>query len=160
MNMPEINIQSKEFLEDIKISFNNFLLKNEPQEINTIWQNLHHAKQECWFEKDFYIYWLAKFINTPNAQGTSILCLPVITKDLCGLNEKDLGDFLMPRIDFIIGLSEYNKALDIINFALQGFAVFEKAWLINKLDQMNIEDKTSFIKNNNENDAIFFNSTL
>jgi hypothetical protein len=158
--MSEIQIHRKEFLEDIKASFNQFLLKNEPQEINTVWQNLHHAKHEGWFEKEFYIYWLVKCINTPNGQGACVLCLPAITNNVCGLNEKDLGDFLMPRIDFIAGLGEYSKALDIINFALQGSAVFEKAWLINKLDYMNIEDKTSFIKNNNQNEAIFFNRSL
>lgn len=160
MDRLEIKIQRKEFLEDIKIYFDKFLLKNEPQELHIIWQNLHHAKQEDWFEKEFYIYWLAKCINTPNAQGACILCLPIITKNICGFSESELGDFLMPRIDFIIAINEFEKALDIINFALQGNTVFEKAWLTNQLDKMNIEDKMPFIKINNKNEVIFLNSSL
>jgi hypothetical protein len=160
MDMPRMKIQQEQILEDIKISFDNFLLKNDPQEINRIWKNLHHARIEGWFDKEFYIYWLAKCLNTPDAKGACILCLSAITRDICGLSEKDLGNFLMPRIDFIINLNEHDKALDVIHFALQGSAVFEKAWLINKLNQINIEDKTNFIRINNQNEAIFFNSSL
>ena len=160
METSQLTIAKKEFIEDLKHSFNLFLLENNPQEINRIWQNLHHAKQEGWFEPEFYIYWLVKCINTPNAQGACILCLSAITKNICGFDVKQLGDFLTPRIDFIINLGEYDKAIDIINFSLQGLAVYEKAWLINKLDLMNIEDKTSFLKINNKNEAILFNSSL
>ncbi len=160
MELYQLTLAQKELIEDLKQSFNLFLMENNPQEINRIWQNLHHAKQEGWFESQFYTYWLVKCINTPNAQGACILCLNTITKNICGFDEKELGDFLMPRVNFIINLGEHDKAIDIINFSLQGSAVYEKAWLINKLEQMNIYDKTHFLKINNQNEAIFFNSSL
>jgi hypothetical protein len=160
MELLQNRIAQTELIEDLKISFNQFLNKNDPKEINIIWQNLHHAKQSGWFDNDFYIYWLVKCINTPDAQGVYVLCLPSITKDVCGLNERELGDFLMPRINFVLSLNDFSKAISMINFALQGSAIFEKSWLINKLNYIGLEDKVNLLKINAENEAIFLNYSL
>lgn len=147
-------------IEDIKRSFHDFIVKGNPKEINTVWQILHHAKQEEWFDEEYFRYWLIKCINTLDAQGAYVLCLPAITNKICGLNPRKLGCFLTPRIDFIVAINEFPKALNIINYATQGSAVFEKAWLVNMLEHIGVEDKLYLLQINSKNEAIDLNNSL
>lgn len=163
MNFYEENIIKQEILNDINTSFKSFLVKSEPKEINAIWANLSYASNKGWFNKDLYEYWLTKFLNLPHNEASYILGITAITEDVCGFDQKELGEYLATKIDFYYELNDFGRIINWVNCAHQGNAFFEKAWLRNILDKILDKvsiDKTNIIETNNMNEALYLNIKL
>jgi hypothetical protein len=86
--------------------------------------------------------------------------VPSAINSIFGMNEKETGDFLSKKIDFLISINEFERVINWITLALQGNVVFEKAWLINIINYIGIDEQDKTIEENNRNEAFFLNKQL
>lgn len=153
-------VLEEQILNDLNYSFGKFLATNEPKELNTLLQILFHAQTKKLYNFDFYEYWLNKLLSLSFNQGSYILCVPSAINSIFGMNEKETGDFLSKKIDFLISINEFERVINWITLALQGNVVFEKAWLINIINYIGLDEQEKIIEENNRNEAFFLNKKL
>lgn len=153
-------IIEKEILKDLAYSFEKFIEKNEPKELNTLLQILFHSKAKKMFNFDFYEYWLNKLLSLSFNQGSYILCVPSVINQVFEMNEKELGNFLSKKIDFLIAINDFERVVNWLTLSLQGNVIYEKSWLINIITYIGIEDSEKLIEENNRNEAFFLNKVL
>ncbi|NCQ51818.1 hypothetical protein GW796_07985 [archaeon] len=160
--MKRINytLEQELLVKDIVESFDIFTKVGEPRNLNFIWQNLFHAKEKKWFTNDYYEYWLVRCISATFNQTSFILCQQAITKKICGFSEESLAVFLIPRIDFLISVNDFERAISWLSYSLEGGNFFEISWIKNLLKQLNIENSSSLIELNSKNYAIYLNKSI
>ncbi len=150
----------KFFIDEITKSFLDFVENGKIQKANYVWKMLFYAKQQNWHNKDFFRYWLNKFVALEDNKGTFILGFSYITYNICEFNEKTLGEYVSSNISFFVKLNELEEAMSAMNYALQGAAFFDKSWIDTFLSELNIENKQDYLEINNKNEALYLNKVL
>jgi hypothetical protein len=147
-------------LEDIVKNFNTFYEKNDPKYLNLVWKELHHAKLNNWFSLKFYQYWLMKCINVPTGQGSYVLNVHKIVCEICELKGWEFGKFIEEKINLMFQLNENENLIQCLNYGLMGGAIFEKAWIMDLMEKLEIEYPNVFLEMNSKNEFNFLESEL
>lgn len=145
---------------DIEILFSEMRIKSSHNLINQIWEILSYAKNENFFEKKYYQYCFFRTISCSMEDGLFIVCVKKVTKEICDFNEVELGKKISELIDFYFALNKIEKSIILLNYAIQGGAVFEKAWIKNMVDFLSIDNSEILIMKNIENEKNYLNEKL
>ncbi len=145
---------------DIDILFSEIQTKNNFNVINQIWEMLSYAKGEGCFDKQYYQYCFIKTLAFSMEEGLFIVCVKKITQEICEFKENDLGKKISEIVDFYLALNNLEKSIILINYAIQGGAVFERAWLKNTIEFLSIDNPEVLILKNIENEKNYINKQL
>jgi hypothetical protein len=140
--------------------FSEVQLKKNYNVINQIWEMLSYAKKQSCFDREYYQYWFMKTLAFTADEGLFIVCVKKITKEICEFSEVELGKNLADIIDFYMALNSLEKSIILINYAIQGGAVFERAWLKNSIDFLAIDNPEMLLLKNIENEKNYLNGKL
>ncbi len=130
------------------------------ENIYALLEFLNYAKSEGYFSKEYFQYWLLKIISLESREGLFILCVEELIKNIFEFNPKEFGSFLTKTINLSKEINNFEKAIVIINYGLQGGAIFEKAWLLNILEYFGVNDLSECVALNNKNEALYLNKVL
>lgn len=145
---------------DIDGLFSEIQIKKNYSIINQVWEILSYAKREKLFDKGYYEYCFVKTLAFTSDEGLFIVCVKKITKDICGFSETELGMTVSNIVDFNVSLNNLEKSIILINYAIQGGAVFERAWLKNMIEFLSIDNPEILILKNIENEKNYLNNKL
>ncbi len=145
---------------DIDGLFAEIQIKKNYNIINQIWEILCYAKQANIFDNQYYKYCFIKTLAFTSDEGLFIVCVKKITKDICDFTEPQLGMIVSNIVDFNMALNSLEKSIILINYAIQGGAVFERAWLKNSIEFLSIDNPEVLILNNIENEKNYLNNKL
>ncbi len=154
------SILEQYMLEDIVKRFNTFNEKNDPKDLNLVWKELHHAKLNNWFNLPFYQFWLMKCINVPTGQGSYVLNVNIIVSEICELRDWEFGKFIEEKINLMLQLNENENLIQCLNYGLMGGAIFEKSWIMNLIEKLEIEYPNIFFEMNCRNEVNYLEKNL
>lgn len=149
-----------EINEDIKILFKQYVEKTNRTAYVNAWELLHHAKTEDLFSREYFRMWFIKFLSIEDERGLFVLNHPTIVFTICEFNEKSLGEFLMPRIEFSLQFTGHSKFMSCIKNCLEIGVYFDHHWLKKQIDEKALFELEDSLEINKKNEVKFLQKTL